>query len=390
MTARDVGLVLTGGGARAAYQAGVLEGIAEILRETTVQRQPLEGSPFNVVAGISAGAINGVYLATRSSQFGAATQELGMLWRDLRPELVLRTDLRSLGVLGSRWVRDLSLGGMLGRTRSTHLLNTAPLQEFLLERMHFDQIQANLDAGFLRGVAVSATNYHTGTAITFYEGLDELEPWARSGRLGQAARLNLSHVLASSAIPLLFQPVRIGEAYYGDGGIRLGNPLSPAIHLGARRLLAIGIRYQRPAAQTRALNHVDLPLREITLADIAGVMLNAAFMDSLDSDIERLERINEALAAMTPEVAKRQRVKSIPLLHILPSRDLGTLASTEFHKLPRMLRYLLRGIGASDLQGWDFLSYMAFDRAYTERLLELGYLDARSRRDDLLSFFGDE
>lgn len=378
----NVGLVLTGGGARAAYQAGVLRGVAEITADHSDS-----DSPFNILAGTSAGAINSVLLASRANNFPECIDFICKLWSELHTEQVVRSDIASLSSLGIRWIRDLSLGGMLGQSRSTYLLDSQPLRDFLGGKIDFSSVKANLIDGTLRGVAVSATNYGTGSAVTFFDGVPEIQPWSRSFRLGQRTDLTLDHVLASSAIPIFFRPVRLYDSFYGDGCVRLTTPLSPAIHMGADRILAIGVRYQRPEHMMLELNQHG-SMSQISLVDIAGVMLNAAFLDALDADIERLRRINITVSMLSEEARQQHpyKLRHIPLLAIRPSEDLGTLASEQFQRFPAMLRYLLKGIGASTEKGWDLLSYLAFDEAYTRRLIDLGHADALAQREQIEHF----
>ena len=386
MVQNHIGLVLTGGGARAAYQTGVLKGIAEIL----ASRSRIT-SPFSIIVGTSAGAINSSLLAAKAENFQDAIDYLCQLWSELQTDQVVRSDFASLSALGIRWIRDLSLGGMLGQSQSTYLLDAQPLRHFLAERINFDAIKTNLNANTLRGFAVTATNYHSGTTVTFFDGAPEIQPWKRKFRLGQRTELTLKHVLASAAIPIFFPPVKLYQSYYGDGCVRMTTPLSPAVHLGADRILAIGIRHQRPQDMTQEKNQQNA-MPQISLADIAGVMLNAAFLDALDADVERMHRINITVSLLS-EKARAQhpfKLRNIPLLAIRPSQDLGTLASEQFERFPAMLRYLLKGIGASSAKGWDLLSYLAFDKAYTQRLIELGYGDALAQHDEIKQFCTQE
>jgi NTE family protein len=379
---KKIGLVLTGGGARAAYQVGVLQGIAEI-----IARDPTDPVPFDILAGTSAGAINSTFLAARVQQFTAGVQALRDFWQGLRAEQVIRTDFRALSGLGLRWLRDLSLGGLVGKSSSTYLLDATPLRSFLADKIDFAGIKNHLQSGRLHAIAISATNYLTGTTVVFYDGAPNVDPWVRSTRLSERADLDLRHVLASAAIPVFFEPVRLNGSFYGDGCVRLTTPLSPAIHLGADKVLAIGIRYRRPDEENRELNRTG-EMDEISLIDIAGVMLNAAFLDALDTDIERMQRINRTVALLSKLQGKRHpELREIPLLAIRPSQDLGTLAAEQFDRFSTMLRYLLKGIGASSAKGWDLLSYLAFDEAYTGRLIELGYADALAQRDAINEFF---
>ena len=379
------GLVLAGGGARGAYQAGVLRGIAQILEESFEDR-PL----FDVVTGISAGAINAAYLASCADRMVDASTGLAKLWSQLEIGSVIRTDTISLFSIAGRWLHDLALGGVLpSSVRSNHLLDAAPLREFLAANIDFGAIGRHIETDRLHGFAVSATSYGTGTAVTFFDAHESIEPWTRSSRLGWPTRIGLDHVLASAAIPILFRPVFVEGAYFGDGGIRMSTPLSPPIHLGADKIVAISVRHPRSRESTAQLNRQVKKVREVSTADIAGVLLNAAFMDALEGDAERLARINQTIELI--EERRRaehpHRLRSIPLLLIRPSIDLGALASDQFRKLPAALRYLTKGIGASDERGADFLSYLAFDPTYTRPLLELGRRDALAKRDEIEAFF---
>lgn len=375
------GLVLTGGGARAAYQVGALRALAELTGAREI--------PFRVLAGVSAGAINAAHLAAHADDFQAATSSLWELWRALTPDRVYRTDVRRLTAIGGTWIRDLSLGGLFGTGEINYLLDTGPLRAFLRERLPMRRAAEHLRSGRLRGLAVTATSYLTGTAITFFDGDPEVRPWVRSTRLARRTDLHLDHVLASAAIPLFFAPVAIDGVFYGDGCVRMSAPTSPAIHLGAERILAIGIRYFRSQDQTILLNE-ELRGDKIAVADIVGIMLNAVFLDSLEADLELLERINQTVAFVPAErhADMPERLRPIQALPVRPSQDLGRLAADQYDRFPKMVRYLLRGIGATGERGWDLLSYLAFEPGYVERLLELGYRDAMARRDELRAFLG--
>jgi NTE family protein len=253
-----------------------------------------------------------------------------------------------------------------------------------------ERITEHVASGRLHGAAVTATSYHSGSALSFFDGAPEIDAWARTTRLGVRQPLSVSHVLASAAIPLFFPPVAIAGRWFGDGCLRLNAPLSPAIHLGAQRIVAIGIRYARTPAETDVLNREVIEHPAPTVSEIGGVLLNAIFLDSLESDVERLVRINATLSMLTPEQHGRQLLRRIPLLVLRPSRDLGQLAIDEYQRFPKMLRYLLRGIGASGDSGWDLVSYLAFEKGYLTHLMELGYHDTRARRDDVDAFFASE
>lgn len=374
----NLGLVLTGGGARAAYQVGALRALAELFGNG-----PL---PFQVVAGVSAGAINGSSLAAEADDFQRAVKHLGDTWLSLTPEHVYRTDALSLVSIGSGWFRGLTTGGAQAPRRYNHLLDTAPLKELLGREIRFDRIHENIEAGLLRGIGISATNYETGTSVTFFDGVPELQPWARSRRMGVKTSITLDQVMASAAIPIFFPPVQVGHSWYGDGGVRLAAPMSPALHMGADRILTIGIRHPRTAAETVELNEVaardDLPLSEIL-----GVLMNAVFLDSLEPDIERVERVTEMLE--TIQRPPDSHLRPVRILLLQPSQDLAMLAADQAMRFPRTLRFLLKGLGVSQKGGADLLSYLAFEQQYIERLVTLGYDDTRARFDEIRKFVGD-
>lgn len=377
------GLVLSGGGARGAYQAGVLRGMADVLGDDA------ERGPFDILTGISAGAINATALAAEGRNFRRGAENLWETWRRLRMDKVIRTNFGSVSGTGLRWLVNLGFGGSgSSDRRSTHLLDASPLKDFLRDTIDTEAIRRHIANGNLRGVAVTATSYATGTAITFFDAAQDVRPWSRSARMGLPAPLTMHHILASAAIPILFPPVRIDGCFYGDGGVRMTAPLSPAIHLGARRVLAIGVRYQRPDAQTRELNEGSR-MDQVTLADIGGAMLNASFLDSLEADAERMTRINATVSLLTPEQRAHQPLglHRVPLLMIRPSRDLGQLAADQLANFPAVMRHMLRGVGASEETGADLLSYLAFDPAYTVPLLELGRADALDQADAIRAFF---
>jgi NTE family protein len=379
-----VALVLTGGGARAAYQVGALNAIAEIVAST---RRGTRESPFDIFAGISAGAINAVSIATGADEFPVAVERLADIWRGLSPDRVYRTDARGLVSIGSRWIKDLSAGGLLGPSKINYLLDTEPLRELLAETLPVSRLALHYRSGLVRGVAVTTTSYASGLAVTFFDGARELQPWFRTTRIGVRHRLRLPHVLASSAIPIFFPPVKINGIFYGDGCVRMHAPLSPAIHLGADRILAIGVQsapaVELPVDRTRAPRREWLPPSEI-----AGVLLNAVFLDALEADVERLERVNRTVAFIPPDHrgTPLQPLRAVPTLVLRPSQDLGSLAADQYGKFPRMLRYLLKGIGATGETGADLLSYLAFEPEYVGRLMDLGYGDTIRRRAEVEAF----
>jgi NTE family protein len=376
----NVALVLSGGGARAAYQVGAMRAIAELHR--------CQANPFNILAGVSAGAINCVTLATMADDFAAGVRLLHETWMSLEPHLVYRTDAVTLSRLGARWIKDAATGGLIGESKANHLLDTQPLREMLNARMHTERIPRHIANGTLRALAISATNYASGNIVTFFDGDPSLREWVRHARLSFREAITVEHVMASAAIPIFFPPVSVNGRSYGDGGLRMTSPASPAIHLGADKLLAIGIRHKRDDDETLELNREMSP-QPVSAAQISGVLLNALFLDSLDDDIARLLRVNRTLG-FVPEDARTNNpdmLRRIPALLLSPSQDLGRLAADEYDKFPRMLRHLLRGIGATGESGWDLMSYLAFQPAYVRNLIELGYRDTIARRDEIREFF---
>jgi NTE family protein len=375
------GLVLTGGGARAAYQVGALRAIADLVADS-----PAALNPFKVIAAVSAGSVNGTALAARADDFPRAARELWQLWSTLTPDTIYRTDPRSLTAIGTDWLRDLSLGGLMGANGINHLLDTAPLRRLLEARLEVEKIADRIADGSLRGVACTATNYATGTAVTFFDGAKDIVPWQRSTRIGVRQPLSVSHVMASAAIPVFFPPIQLGGTWYGDGCVRMSAPTSPAIHLGADRVIAIGIRYHRSDTEALELNqqpHVDKPV----LSEIVGVLLNAVFLDALEADLELVARINSTLEHIPAKRASKQPLRPVPMLALRPSEDLGRLAAHQYDRFPRTLRYFLSGIGATGRSGWDLVSYLAFEPVYIRRLLDLGYRDTMRRGEEIRAFF---
>jgi NTE family protein len=376
----DVGLVLTGGGARAAYQAGALRALAEIL--------PAGPSPFRVLCGISAGAVNASFLGGSREGFASVADRLRELWLALTPDRVYRTDTRRMLSIGTRWMRDLSGGGLFRRNRINFLLDATPLRDFLHANLPLLRLRQNLESGALRGFAVTATSYATASAVTFFDGNPETKPWVRATRVGVRETIRIDHVMASAAIPIFFPPIRIKGAWYGDGSVRMTAPLSPAIHLGADRVVVVGVRRWR--APEELLPGVR-PARKESLApsEIAATLLNAVFLETIESDVERLERINRMVELVAPEERPGlpEGFRPVPALVLRPSRDLGQLAGDQYRRFPRFLRYLLRGIGANAGNAPDLLSYLAFEPIYVGRLIELGYEDTMARRADVARFF---
>ena len=368
------GLVLTGGGARAAYQVGVLRWIA--------RRYPHLGIP--VLTGVSAGAVNVAALASHDGSFESAVERLGELWRQLTPESVFRTDAGSLAWTALRWAFQLmSGGGTSPEVRA--FLNTTPLRAFLHSVLETRDgrligVTRNIEAGRLRAVAMIATSYSTGQSIVFVQGAD-IEPWRRPQRRAVRTDMTVEHVMASAALPIFFPAIRIGNEWHGDGGIRLTAPLSPALHMGADRILAISTRYDRSQAEADSLQVVGYP----PPAQVLGAVLNAVFLDLIDQDELRLNRLNQLLLALPPE--RRIGLKPIDLLVLRPSADLGKLAARFEPQLPKAFRFMTRGLGTRRQKSPDMLSMLMFQPDYLEHLMEIGEKDAEAQSEDLVAFF---
>jgi NTE family protein len=383
------GLVLTGGGARAAYQVGVLKAVARIRRDCGAPRT----NPFPVIAGTSAGAINATALACHADHFDLALAGLVDVWRDFRAEQVYRAD--SIGVLrtGARWLSMLTLGWVIARWRRLKprsLLDNAPLGELLARTLRIERLPDVMRAGHLQALAVTASSYSSGHHVTFYDSARPVRPWARSQRLAVPSRIDTTHLLASSAIPFVFPaaPLRIDGRleWFGDGSMRQAAPISPVVHLGAERILVIGAgRMHEPPG--RRVASEDYP----NVAQVAGHALSNIFLDALSVDIERLERINRTLALMTPQARETSALRPIDVLVIAPSQRLDDIAARHVHSLPAPVRALLRAVGVredGDASGAALASYLLFEAPYTRELMALGESDTYARRDEVARFFG--
>ncbi len=386
---KKIGLVLTGGGARAAYQVGVLQAVHQILREAG---WAAERSPFDIICGTSAGAINATALACRADNYDEGISKLLAVWEHFDVEQVYRAD--SLGVLrsGARWLSLLSFGWLLRTWRANppnSLLNNTPLVSLLHRMLDLPRLDAALANGDLHALAVTASSYTAGHHITFYQSAVEIEPWKRMQRIAQQTQINVEHLLASSAIPLIFPATPIycngQREYFGDGSMRQLAPISPAIHLGADKVLVIGAgRLVEP--NPVAAQAATYP----SLAQIAGHALSSIFLDSLAVDIERLTRINHTLSFLPEEHRNKTPLRPVDMLIIAPSERLDTIASRHIGSLPLPIRTLLHSIGATEVRGAALASYLLFESSYTCELIRLGQHDTMLRRDDVLAFFGAE
>jgi NTE family protein len=371
----SLGLVLSGGGARAAYQVGALSAIAEICRELKIE------NPIDYYTGLSAGAINAAMIcADPHGSFTEATKKLVEIWSSLDSKKVYVSDPVSLSWGGLQWMFDLSLGGLVNRSPHRSLLDTSPLRKLLEDNCDFSNIAKNIHAGRFRALAVSALDYHTTSTITFLQDHGSIKPWSRVRRQAEATTITADHVLASASIPVLFPPVPIDTRYFGDGCVRNQSPCGPAIYMGANKLIAIGVRKKQDTCYTPPQNR---PAQPPTVGRIANVLLNAVMMDGMELDIERLQSINANLAKFGHTKLPELSVRHIDALWIAPSRELSELASKNTGELPAMIRYLLKGLGSLQ-DASEISSFLLFDSCYSKALIELGYEDARKEKEALV------
>ncbi|MGB3125188.1 MAG: patatin-like phospholipase family protein, partial [Pseudomonas sp.] len=372
------GLILSGGGARAAYQVGVLAAIAELL-------PPGAPNPFPVIVGTSAGAINAVSLASGAMDFTAAIERLTAFWQGFRSHLVLRSDWPGVVRQASRFFIHSLLG--LGAQVPVALLNSSPLRALLRDKLHLEGIDEAIRQKHLHAVAVTAFGYESGQAVTFYQGGGTLDAWLRHRRIGVPTQLTVEHLLASSAIPLLFAPVKLGQEYFGDGAVRQSAPISPALHLGATRVLVVGVSGNPRGNDPASALQRTYTGQEPTLAQIGGHMLNSTFIDSLESDIELLQRLNQ-FSHVLPADAAVQGLAPVEVLVIAPSQPIDEIAARHRQELPAALRMFLRGPGATKTSGAGVLSYLLFEAGYCSELIELGRRDALAKREEIMRFLG--
>jgi NTE family protein len=365
-------LVLNGGGARSSYQAGAIRALYEIIKK--------DQNLFEIITGNSAGAINATFIANKARDWGDASQYLLDLWKRIKTDDIFDISNFTMARIGSRWVKGTIFRENVAGDPYNGILNTEPLRKLLTREVDFGELHQLILEKYISSVALSTTNYYSGSNVIFFDGEKTIPEWSKFERISIRTELNIDHVMGSSAIPLFFPPAKIGHSFYGDGCIRQVTPLSPAIHLGATKLITIGIRYRRSQDTIRELIHKSNPPPPIS--QIGGVMMNAIFLDSLEADVERLEKMNIMVAIM----GKHSPWKHIPILSLVPSRDLGGMTKNLNKELPKFLRYFLNSIGVTGQSGLDLLSYLAFDPSYTREVTELGYEDTMARKKEILQF----
>lgn len=375
----DLAAVLTGGGARGAYQVGVLRALARHFPELR----------FPILFGVSAGAVNATHLANHPGSLGEATEDLAGLWSALTPDRVFQVDASELTANSMHWLLRLGSGGRLAARSTRGLVDTAPLRDYLDHALGGNGdgtlagIDANLNRGRLRALALGTTKYGTGQTIVWVQGR-EIATWERPKRRAVHAQIGIPHIMASAALPLFFPAVQIDGEWYGDGGLRLAAPLSPALHLGANKILAISTRYERSQEEANRSSVIGYP----PPAQILGVMYNAIFLDLIDQDVLRMERMNRLLAKLPPD--DRDGLRIVDIMVMRPSQDLGRLARETEARLPRMFRWLTRGLGTRETASPDVLSLLMFQENYISRLIELGEADGEARVPEFATFLSGE
>lgn len=367
----DYSLVLSGGGARGAYQAGALRAIYELCEETG------NLSPFRNLVGVSAGAINAAYLASEADNLDRATSNMCAMWRSLTTKKVFQVDTVTVGRTALRLLRGVALGGFNAKLRPSKLglLNVNPLRDLLAEQIQFGKIPEHIKAGHLNALCITATDYSTALGVTFFAGNPNLEEWRRVHRMGLRAEIGIDHVMGSAAIPIFFPPWPIEGRHFGDGCLRNTAPLSPARRIGARKLLVIGVR----KGKIEKLDAASLV--KPSLGRVISVVINAIFMDAIETDIERVRIINENLKTSSSS----DKFRELDILYMQPSQAPSELAETRHEELPPMMRFLLSGLGSAH-ESSEILSYLTFDPLYLNALVDLGYYDIIKQKENLTQF----
>lgn len=373
---KKTGLILSGGGARAAYQVGVLTAISELTPNQTK-------IPFDIICGTSAGAFNACAMAARAHEFHVGVERLSRIWSNFSCDQVYRTDLASISYRAWSVVRTIIAGKRRGDTPIS-LLDNTPLRDLINSTLKLHRIQDAINAGDLHALAISASGYTTGQSVTFYQGAEGIQPWSRAHRIGIPSHITFEHLLASSAIPLVFPATKINREYFGDGAVRQQAPLSPALHLGAEKILVVGVSANTTAEKkSRAEQSIGYP----SIAQIISHVMNSAFLDSFEGDIETLLKINDTVKSIPdPLIQHNNMMRPIDLLVISPSQPIDEIAAKHVKSLPRTLRLFLHGTGATDASGASALSYLLFEAPFCRELITLGYHDTIGRHEEVRAF----
>jgi NTE family protein len=368
-------LILSGGGARGAYQVGVLKAVADVADELKIE------APFQILTGISAGALNAACLSWGVDRFSKQVAFLETLWSGLTAEQVFHTDVMSMGKIGFKWMGELSLGALTG-TSAKSLLNTAPLKGLIDRNMDWGRADSLIASGKLRALALSAMDYRNSNTVTFVDGGEGLPDWERNRRLSHKTKIRTEHVMASSAIPMLFPPIKVGDAYYGDGCVRSHAPISPAIHLGATSTFVIGVRKMGWTSDgARGLRDEKPP----SVARVVNMIMNSVLLDGIEVDVERLLKINQFLDKVPTDSLEKLNFRPVDVSWVYPTEDIGYHAHQMASRLPRLVRYMLKGLGPLE-DAAEVISYLLFDPGFCKKLIEFGYADGLAKADDIRRF----
>jgi NTE family protein len=373
----DVAVMLTGGGARAAYQVGLLKGIARHFPDVR----------FRIVTGVSAGAINAIYLAARQGTLMEKARNLERMWCELNCESIYHFDWKSFVPFRSVLASVMRKKSKWTKARPHAFVDTTPLRDLLCRVLTatpgtpIEGIDENIRNGELSALALMTLDYSTGQTVRWVQGRN-FDYFEGPNRRSERTHFTVEHVLASAALPFVFPAVRIGDEWHGDGGIRLAAPLSPAVHLGASRIIAMSTGYQRTAAEAATPLVDGYP----PAAQILSQLVNAIFLDAINEDVVRMERMNELLRKMP--ATERDGLKPIELLVLRPSMDLGKLSGAYEKYLPRNLRLLFRAMGVKETDSPDFISLLLFEPTFTRRIIDLGEADVEARLPEIRAFLG--
>lgn len=375
---RKTAVVLSGGGARGAYQVGALVGLSEILKKHSIPPD------IRIISGVSAGAINASFLASAADDFHAGVARLADLWRVLNADQVFASDAAQMGKLAITWATEIGFGALTGTTPGKALLNTAPLRRLLGDNLQVDRIRDNLKAGHFDALVLTAVDYASSDSISFVQGAPGTPTWNKPRRRSEKTDIGVDHVMASSAIPLLFPAAQVGDRWFGDGCVRNASPCAPALYLGANRLFVVGVRRHRSANERGGPGEGAPP----SVARVLNLLLNAVLLDSVEADVDRLERVNEFIQRIPTDVRSNLVYKEAKVALVSPSIDIGGIAKDLAFRLPRIIRYLLRGLGNLE-DANDIISYLLFDPEFCSRLIEAGREDALRAEKELIALFAD-